>query len=98
MSLPCSGKVTIPYLLKALENGADGVLLMTCPREACRFLEGSSRAGRRVRAVDDLMEETGLGRGRIRAVQIPDRQDAGQAAAEVAAFVRDLDAAAGKAA
>jgi coenzyme F420-reducing hydrogenase delta subunit len=28
ISLPCSGKVDIPYLLKAFETGADGVAIV----------------------------------------------------------------------
>ena len=65
LSLPCSGKVTIPYLLKALETGADGVVLCTCPTADCRNLEGNLRASKRVEAVDGLMEEVGLGGSRV---------------------------------
>jgi coenzyme F420-reducing hydrogenase delta subunit len=65
ISLPCSGKVSLLYLLKAIETGSDGVIVMTCDMGECRYLEGNLRARRRVRAVDDLMAETGFGRGRI---------------------------------
>ena len=30
VSLPCSGKIDLLYLLKVFENGADGVMLVTC--------------------------------------------------------------------
>jgi len=73
ISLPCSGKVDIPYLVKAFEAGAHGVMLVTCKKEDCRYIQGSSRAQKRVQAVDDLMEETGLGRGRIGLVAMDDR-------------------------
>jgi coenzyme F420-reducing hydrogenase delta subunit len=65
LSLPCSGKATIPYLLKAFEKGADGVVLCTCPEAQCKHLEGNLRASKRAEAVDGLLEEVGLGKGRV---------------------------------
>jgi len=65
IGLPCSGKVNLPYLVKALETGADGVLVVTCPRQECRSLEGNLRARKRVDAVDSLLQEVGMGPGRV---------------------------------
>jgi coenzyme F420-reducing hydrogenase delta subunit len=65
LSVPCSGKVTIPYLLKAFEKGADGVVICCCPPAQCRNLEGNLRAARRTHAVDALLEEVGLGKDRM---------------------------------
>ena len=67
LSLPCSGKITVPYLLKAFEKGAHGVAIITCVPGECRNLEGNLRASRRAEAVGDLLDEIGLGRGRIMA-------------------------------
>jgi coenzyme F420-reducing hydrogenase delta subunit len=68
--LPCSGKIDILYLTKAFETGADGVAVVTCKKGDCRYLEGNLRAQRRVEAVDALMEEIGLGRGRTVMIQL----------------------------
>ncbi len=65
LSLPCSGKATIPYLLKAFEKGADGVVLCTCPEPQCKHLEGNLRASKRAEAVDGLLDEIGFGKGRV---------------------------------
>jgi len=65
LSLPCSGKATIPYLLKAFETGAEGVVLCACPESQCKHLEGNLRASKRVEAVEGLLEEVGFGKGRI---------------------------------
>ncbi len=65
ISLPCSGKIDIPYLVKAFESGADGALLIGCEKGHCKNLEGYIRAGKRAHAVDDLLQEIGLGAGRI---------------------------------
>jgi coenzyme F420-reducing hydrogenase delta subunit len=70
--LPCSGKVNIPYLVKAFEAGADGVLIVTCKENECRHLQGNMRAQKRAEAVDSLLEEVGLGRGRIAVIQMKD--------------------------
>lgn len=70
--LPCSGKVNIPYLVKAFEAGADGVVIVTCKQDECRHIEGNMRAQKRAQAVDSLIEEIGLGPGRITVVQLKD--------------------------
>ena len=70
ISLPCSGKLELIYLLKAFESGADGAMLITCKKGECRHLEGNLRAQKRVEAVNALLDETGLGRGRIRLIQL----------------------------
>ncbi len=72
ISLPCSGKVNIPYLVKAFESGADGVMVVTCKKDDCQYIQGSFRAMNRVRAVDDLMAEIGLGHDRIALVSLDD--------------------------
>ncbi len=69
VSLPCSGKVNLLYLLKAFEKGADSVLLVTCEENTCKFLEGNLRAGKRAQAVDGMLEEIGLGKGRMKVLR-----------------------------
>jgi len=65
LSLPCSGKATIPYLLKAFETGAEGVVLCACPESQCKHLEGNLRASKRTEVVEGLLDEIGLGKGRV---------------------------------
>jgi len=70
--LPCSGKTDILYLTKAFETGADGVAVVMCKEGECRYLEGNLRAMKRVEAVDGLLDEAGLGRGRTAVIQMGD--------------------------
>lgn len=70
--LPCSGKIDVLYLIKAFETGADGVAVVTCKPGDCRYLEGNLRARKRAEAVDALLGETGLGKGRMRVIQLTD--------------------------
>ena len=71
--LPCSGKVDILYLTKAFETGADGVAIVACKQGECRYLDGNLRARKRAEAVDALLEEIGLGKGRMVIIQMDDR-------------------------
>lgn len=72
ISLPCSGRVNLLYLLKAIETGADGVILLTCAIGECNYIQGNLRAQKRIEAVDDLLDETGFGRGYIKCVPLQD--------------------------
>jgi coenzyme F420-reducing hydrogenase delta subunit len=63
--MPCSSKVEVPHLLRILEQGADGVELVACPEDKCRFLVGSLMAGKRVRRAKELLEEIRFGSERL---------------------------------
>ncbi|MFQ6090410.1 MAG: hydrogenase iron-sulfur subunit [Candidatus Bipolaricaulia bacterium] len=63
--LPCTGKVDALYLLKAFENGADGVLVIGCEEGSCHFISGNLRAKRRVEHVKGILEEIGIESARL---------------------------------
>lgn len=64
-ALPCSGKLEVFQLTRALENGADGVVVFGCPEEHCRYVIGSTRAEGRVQYAGKILETIGLGRERV---------------------------------
>jgi len=70
ISLPCSGRLDILYLIKAFETGADGVAVMICKEGECRYLEGNMRARKRAEVVEAMLIETGLGEGRVAVIQM----------------------------
>jgi coenzyme F420-reducing hydrogenase delta subunit len=72
VSLPCSGKLDILYLTKAFDTGADGAVIMICKEGECRYMEGNLRARKRAEAVDELLQEAGLGKGRTKVIQLGD--------------------------
>jgi F420-non-reducing hydrogenase iron-sulfur subunit len=86
ISLPCSGKIDIPYLMKAFETGTDGALIVTCPNHECRHLEGNLRAQKRSEAVEALLEEIGLGKGRMSVVTLKEG-DVERGAGEIRDFL-----------
>jgi len=55
--LPCTGKVDAIHLMKAFEEGADGVFVAGCLEGQCHFLEGNTRATKRVDYVKRLLVE-----------------------------------------
>jgi heterodisulfide reductase subunit A-like polyferredoxin/coenzyme F420-reducing hydrogenase delta subunit len=58
--VPCAGKVDVDYILKALQSGADGVMVLGCHEDNCRSLRGNTYASWRVEAVQRLLGEVGL--------------------------------------
>jgi F420-non-reducing hydrogenase iron-sulfur subunit len=44
LKVDCLGQVSASLILKALEKGADGVMLVGCPPEECHYEFGSRRA------------------------------------------------------
>jgi len=89
ISLPCSGKIDVPYLIKAFETGADGVAVVTCRKDECRHFEGSARAHKRAEAVESLLEEIGLPAGRM-AVFECGTQDAGEVLRRLRQFIEQV--------
>jgi coenzyme F420-reducing hydrogenase delta subunit len=63
--MPCSSKIETGYLVKLVEQGADGVVLVACPPKHCQFLVGSARVGHRVKHARTLLEEAGMGASRV---------------------------------
>jgi F420-non-reducing hydrogenase iron-sulfur subunit len=66
--VPCSGRVDAMYLMKALENGADGVYVAGCLEGDCHFKNGNINAARRVAYLKKLLDEIGIGGERLEMV------------------------------
>ena len=65
MRIPCTGKVDALYLLKALEDGMDGVYVAGCEEGDCHFLKGNIRARKRVGYVKEILRDLGINPGRV---------------------------------
>ena len=66
VKLPCTGKVDIGMVLKCLENGCDGILVLGCPEDNCKYLRGSARAGKRMAMVRKRLAEMGMDENKVR--------------------------------
>lgn len=82
VKIPCSGRIDTLHLLKAFENGADGVFVAGCLEGTCHFLEGNYRAKKRVEYTQTLLEEIGLEKERLEMYNLSSSM--GQKFAEIA--------------
>jgi len=63
----CSGRVDPRFVLAALKNGADGVLIAGChPPSDCHYLTGNLKARRRYYLLLKLLDQLGIERERVR--------------------------------
>ncbi len=60
IQVPCTGRVDIIHLLKAIEDGADGVYVAGCLEGECHFLNGNLKARKRVNHVKKVLAEIGV--------------------------------------
>jgi coenzyme F420-reducing hydrogenase delta subunit len=60
MRLPCTGKADVIHILRALEDGVDGVFVAGCLEGNCHFTKGNLFAKRRVYYAKKLIKEAGL--------------------------------------
>jgi F420-non-reducing hydrogenase iron-sulfur subunit len=60
VKLPCTGKLEVIHLLRAIEAGADGVYAAGCMEGECHYLKGNLWARKRVDHVKGLLAEVGL--------------------------------------
>jgi len=62
----CSGRVDPTFVVKALAEGADGVLIAGCHPGDCHYNEGNYRAMRRYPMLLQLLDQFGIERDRVR--------------------------------
>lgn len=65
VELPCSSRLEALHVLKAFENGADGVIVIACPDSMCRMQKGSKFVAKRIAFIKHLMSETGMNPDRL---------------------------------
>lgn len=63
--MPCTGRVAVIHLMRALEKGADGVFVAGCMEGDCKYQLGNIRARKRVEYVRRLLETIGLEPDRV---------------------------------
>jgi coenzyme F420-reducing hydrogenase delta subunit len=63
--VPCSGRINPFFILAALHNGADGVLVSGCHPGDCHYLSGNYAARRKFALLKSLLEYAGLEEGRV---------------------------------
>ncbi|MFO8033711.1 MAG: hydrogenase iron-sulfur subunit [Candidatus Bipolaricaulota bacterium] len=64
--VPCSGRVEPSWVIEALRNGADGVLIGGCHPGDCHYVSGNYKARRRVELLRSMLGELGLDPRRVK--------------------------------
>ncbi len=85
----CSGRIEPSYILKALEYGADGVLVTGCHPGECHYVSGNEKCQKRVEMTSKLLETLGIDPRRLRLEWISAAECA-KFANVVTGFVEDL--------
>lgn len=65
IKVPCTGRVDILFLLKALEQGADGVFMSGCLLGDCHYVDGNYWATTRAKRVKKILQGIGIDPGRV---------------------------------
>jgi coenzyme F420-reducing hydrogenase delta subunit len=62
----CSGRVNPMFVVNALQEGADGVLIGGCHPGECHYVQGNYLARRRMAILKKLLEYLGIDEKRVR--------------------------------
>jgi F420-non-reducing hydrogenase iron-sulfur subunit len=65
VKVPCSARVNPLYILRALQEGWDGVLVSGCHPGDCHYIAGNYAARRRFSVFRDFLDYIGLEPGRV---------------------------------
>ncbi len=64
----CSGRVDPQFVLKALKDGADGVMIAGCHPGECHYVEGNIKALRRFLLLKRMLTQLGVEEARVQLV------------------------------
>jgi F420-non-reducing hydrogenase iron-sulfur subunit len=62
----CTGRVDPLFIMRAFQDGADGVLVSGCHFGDCHYLEGNYKCAKRMFLVKNVLKNIGLDDNRIR--------------------------------
>jgi coenzyme F420-reducing hydrogenase delta subunit len=62
----CSASVKPEYVLKAISQGIDGVLVLGCHIGDCHYMTGNHRTAKRIPVVQKVLKEAGIDEKRVR--------------------------------
>jgi len=85
----CSGRVDPAFILEALKNGADGILVAGCHPRDCHYQSGNYKAKRRILLLKKLLHQLGINPSRVRFEYIS-ASEGQRFASAVTEFVDDL--------
>ena len=90
--IPCTGRMSPKFILKAFLDGADGVWVSGCHPGDCHYITGNMYARRKFSAAKSLLEYMGLEQGRLQFswISSAEAEKFSSTANKVVARVREL--------
>jgi len=64
MRTMCSGRVDPMYIIEGLKSGFDAAVVFGCHIGDCHYLDGNVYASKRMKMLEELLDLSGIGRGR----------------------------------
>lgn len=65
IQVPCTGRIDVIHVLRALEEGADGVMIAGCLEGECHFISGNLQARDRINRVKALLAKIHMDPDRV---------------------------------
>jgi F420-non-reducing hydrogenase iron-sulfur subunit len=88
--VPCSGRVDPLYIIKALQDGADGVLVSGCHPGDCHYISGNLVARRKFAMLKNFLEYLGIEPERVQFSWVS-ASEGGRFASLIEKVVRDVE-------
>ena len=85
----CSGRVEPSFILEALKDGADGVLIGGCHIGDCHYISGNKKCVARIALTKELLNQLGINPERLRLEWISS-SESGKFVKIVKNFTKDL--------
>jgi len=54
--IPCTGRLDTEFIFKSFERGFDGVMVIGCRRDACRYIDGIEKANHRIQLLKRVLD------------------------------------------
>ena len=89
--VPCSGRIDPLFIVKALQEGADGVLIAGCHPGDCHYISGNLVARRKFALLKGFLEYVGIAPERVQFSWVS-ASEGGRFAALVQQVVEDIKA------
>ncbi len=57
VQVPCTGRVDTNFIIKSFEAGFDGVMIIGCRKDACRYIDGVKKVERKIHLLKNILGE-----------------------------------------
>ena len=53
--VPCTGRVDTNFIIRSIELGFEGVMIVGCRRNACRYIDGVEKVGKKIKLLKEVL-------------------------------------------